>query len=415
MAAITDILEKSELFLGLTAEDYEALAKVFVPSHFKPGDRILTKGDSGDSLYIIAQGTTLVHDGSVELAKLGPGSFFGEMAFFEQTTRSVSITADSDVIAYYMIRDDFNILFKSRPHILQNMVAAITKRIGLQNQRIVAKLKLEKEELDRLVDEKTAELRSTQDQLVQQGKLAQLGQMTAAIAHEIKNPLNFVTNFAKLSLELLDEVLAPENESNRKESADYLRKNIQKVFEHGTRAESIIKGMLEHSRSSFGGTRNPEDVNMICDQFLKIALEAFKMNNKGFDVELEIHMNRAIPRLEVAPLDISKVFMNIFMNAFYSMNERKKTESGYTPILEIESKIFEKNAMFSIKDNGMGMPEEDQKQVFNPFFTTKPTGKGTGLGLSISNDIIKAHGGVINCRNRETGGAEFTISLPIKS
>jgi signal transduction histidine kinase len=154
---------------------------------------------------------------------------------------------------------------------------------------------------------------------------------------------------------------------------------------------------------------------MICEQFLKTALEAFKLNNTGFEAELRIQLDRTIPRLPVAPLDISKVFLNIFMNAFYSMNEKKKSEPGFKAILEIESRIINQRAVFAIRDNGLGVPEEILKKVFNPFFTTKPTGKGTGLGLSISNDILKAHGGSISCSNLDSGGAEFQLELPIDS
>ncbi|MFM7079795.1 MAG: sensor histidine kinase, partial [Bacteroidota bacterium] len=246
-----------------------------------------------------------------------------------------------------------------------------------------------------------------------QEKLASLGQLTAGIAHEIKNPLNFVTNFAKLSMELVDEVIDSENPDERKEAGDYLRKNIEKIFEHGTRADSIVKGMLEHTRASSGGSKNPENVNMICEQFLKISLEAFKMNHAEFETGVTVELDHNIPKISVAPLDISKVFLNIFMNAFYSMNERKKSNPEHKPALEVRSEIIGQSAQFSITDNGTGLPAEVIGRVFNPFFTTKPTGKGTGLGLSISNDIIKAHGGSIKCQNLTSGGAVFHIDLPL--
>jgi len=413
MSVLTNILEKSELFVGLGEEDYNALSEVFVHCLYKTDERILSKGDPGDSLYIIADGTVTIHDGDFILANLGPGTFFGEMAFFENSTRTVSVTAETEVVLYFMSREQFNDVFKTRPHILQKMVAAITRRIGMQNQRIISDLTSRNEELDKLVEIRTAELRSTQDQLVQQEKLASLGQLTAGIAHEIKNPLNFVTNFAKLSMELVDEVIESDNPDERKEAGDYLRKNIQKIFEHGSRADSIVKGMLEHTRATSGGGKSPENANMICEQFLKISLEAFKMNNVEFDIAIKVELDHNIPKISLAPLDISKVFLNIFMNAFYSMNERKKTDPEHKPVLEVRSEIIGQSVQFSITDNGIGLPADVIGRVFNPFFTTKPTGKGTGLGLSISNDIIKAHGGTIKCQNISTGGAVFHIELPL--
>lgn len=240
-----------------------------------------------------------------------------------------------------------------------------------------------------------------------------MGQLTAGIAHEIKNPLNFVTNFAKLSFELIDELITSENPKEREESGDFLRQNLNKIYEHGSRADNIVKGMLEHTRANSEGKRQPEDINQICEQFLKIAQESFVLSNPGFEVEVDSQLDKSLPMIEAASLDISKVFLNLFTNALYSMNEKKEGDQNYQPILRVQSKRTDGKLIFTISDNGLGIQQENISKVFNPFFTTKPTGKGTGLGLSITHDIMKSHGGYIRCTSNQGKGAEFTLEFPV--
>jgi signal transduction histidine kinase len=429
MTNLNKILAETDLFSGLDQSDLQLLEERFEEVKISAGINIIRKGETGDSLFVISSGITKVHDGEDVITKLGSGSFFGEMAFFDSAPRSMSVTAESDCILYKMDREGFQHVFQKKPGILQHMVSAITKRIRNQNDRIIADLRNKEGELKKLVDERTmalasrneelskalTELKLAQDQLVQQEKLASLGQLTAGIAHEIKNPLNFVTNFAKLSFELLEEVISSENPDERLESGDFLRQNLQKIYEHGSRADNIVKGMLEHTRANSDGEKQLEDLNLICEQFLKIALESFRMSNPDFKVEIQLDLNPNLPKIEVASLDISKVFLNLFTNAFYSMNEKLSSSSGYTPLLLVKSQSNAAGTSFLVKDNGSGIPLEIMNKVFNPFFTTKPTGKGTGLGLSISNDIIKAHGGIMKCNPRVDVGAEFEFEIPYVS
>jgi len=427
MDDLRNILAKTDLFSGLSQEDLDTVAKAFSEKKVEKDQEILVKGESGQTLFIIESGSTKVHDGEAQIAQLNAGDFFGEMAFFDNSPRSMSVTSISPCTLYKLEKSDFQTLFQQRPHVLQHMVSAITNRIRRQNDRIISDLKNREAELKSLVDKRTAdlaqrndelskaltELKNAQDQLIQQEKLASLGQLTAGIAHEIKNPLNFVTNFAKLSFELIDELITSENPKEREESGDFLRQNLNKIYEHGSRADNIVKGMLEHTRANSEGKRQPEDINQICEQFLKIAQESFVLSNPGFEVEVDSQLDKSLPMIEAASLDISKVFLNLFTNAFYSMNEKKESDHGYHAKLKVESKLADEKLVFTVSDNGLGIQQENISKVFNPFFTTKPTGKGTGLGLSITHDIMKSHGGYIRCTSNQGKGAEFTLEFPV--
>lgn len=420
------ILSSTELFSKLEKSDLEAVSLAFSEVRFDSGASIINKGEVGDSLFIIATGKTKVHDENATLAEFEAGAFFGEMAFFDNAPRSMSVTALSPCVLYRMDRSGFQDLFKERPHILQHMVSAITNRIRRQNDRIISDLKSRESELKTLVEIRTndlaqrnedlskalTELKNTQDKLVQQEKLALLGQLTAGIAHEIKNPLNFVTNFAKVSFELLDELIHSRDEKEREEAGDFLKQNLSKIFEHGSRADSIVKGMLEHTRANREGQQQLENLNNICEQFLKIALESFVISNPNFKLETSLELDSTAPMVKVSSLDISKVFLNLFTNALYSMNEKAEKTPGFKPHLLVQSSYNNGQILFTIKDNGTGIPPDNLSKIFNPFFTTKPTGKGTGLGLSITHDIIKSHGGSIACTSDFGDGALFTISMP---
>ncbi len=266
------------------------------------------------------------------------------------------------------------------------------------------------------------ELRTAQDRLVQTEKLASLGQLTAGIAHEIKNPLNFVNNFSSISTELLDELqeavkgakLEPGIAAEVTELSDMLRGNLEKIVQHGKRADSIVKNMLLHSRSGSGEHR-PVDINAIVEESLNLAYHGARAEKQGFNITLEKSFDPAAGEVDLFPQEMTRVFLNLISNGFYAATKRKadSTESSFEPILLTATRDLGDRVEIRIRDNGTGIPPEVKEKMFNPFFTTKPAGEGTGLGLSISHDIIvKQHAGMIEVDTKAGEFTEFRITLP---
>jgi signal transduction histidine kinase len=280
----------------------------------------------------------------------------------------------------------------------------------------------EVQERTRELSQSLDELRTAQDRLVQTEKLASLGQLTAGIAHEIKNPLNFVNNFAALSAELTDElndVLKPVTLSDKiREEIDeltgLLKDNLEKVVQHGKRADSIVKNMLLHSREGSGEHR-PADINALLDESLNLAYHGARAEKPEFNVTLQRDFDLAAGTIELFPQEITRVFLNLISNGFYAVTKRK-TENGskgFEPKLSATTKSLGDTVEIRIRDNGTGIPLEVKEKMFNPFFTTKPAGEGTGLGLSMSHDIIvKQHGGTIDVATEPGQFTEFTVVLP---
>ncbi|MCT8340762.1 ATP-binding protein [Flavobacteriaceae bacterium TK19130] len=276
--------------------------------------------------------------------------------------------------------------------------------------------------LEKKVNEKTAELKqslidlkATQQQLIQSEKMASLGELTAGIAHEIQNPLNFVNNFSEVSHELIDELEEELVEGNLKEVNEILvdiKQNLGKIHHHGQRADAIVKGMLQHSRSS-SVSKEDTDINKLADEYLRLAYHGLRAKDKNFNATLNTHFDEAIVLLQVIPQDLGRVLLNLITNALYAVNEKKKTAGpAYSPTVSIATKKERGGVQILVKDNGDGIPKAILDKIFQPFFTTKPTGKGTGLGLSMSYDIIKAHGGEITVTTVEGEGTTFTIQIP---
>ena len=257
-------------------------------------------------------------------------------------------------------------------------------------------------------------LKSTQDQLIQSEKMASLGQLTAGIAHEIQNPLNFVNNFSELSVELIEELKdeqLPKEEQG--EIIEDLKQNMEKINYHGKRADSIVKGMLQHSRIS-AAEKTPTDINKLVEEFFNLAYHGMRAKDPSFNCTMEKNLSPNLPPARIIPQDISRVILNIFNNAFYAVDERGKAEGkNFQPVVSITTSSSNNNIEIRIKDNGKGIPAEIRDKIFNPFFTTKPTGQGTGLGLSISYDIVvKGHGGSIRAESEMGKFTEFVIILP---
>jgi signal transduction histidine kinase len=261
-----------------------------------------------------------------------------------------------------------------------------------------------------------AELKSTQTQLVQREKMASLGELTAGIAHEIQNPLNFVNNFSEVSAELLEEMDVELNKGDIAEAkaigAD-LKQNLEKINHHGKRADFIVKGMLEHSRTS-KGEKQPTNLNVLCDEFMKLSYHGLRAKDKNFNAELLTHFEENLPKANISQQDMGRVMLNLFNNAFYAVNEKKKTAGAdYKPEVSVTTLSENGQIIIKVKDNGNGIPDAIKDKIMQPFFTTKPTGEGTGLGLSLSYDIVvKGHGGSINVDTKEGEFTEFTVYLP---
>jgi len=274
-------------------------------------------------------------------------------------------------------------------------------------QRKSANVKIEKAYED---------LKSTQAQLIQSEKMASLGELTAGIAHEIQNPLNFVNNFSELNTELLSELedeIEKGNTAEMKALTDDIKANEQKINHHGKRADAIVKGMLQHSRSSTG-VKEPTDINALADEYLRLAYHGLRAKDKSFNATMKTDFDENIGNVNVVPQDTGRVILNLITNAFYAVNEKKKqNKQGYEPTVSVSTKNAGEKIEIRVSDNGNGITQKVVDKIFQPFFTTKPTGEGTGLGLSMSYDIIKSHGGEIKVETKEGEGAEFLILLPV--
>jgi two-component system, NtrC family, sensor kinase len=274
----------------------------------------------------------------------------------------------------------------------------------------------QKQKANGVLEQTLTNLKSTQAQLIQSEKMASLGELTAGIAHEIQNPLNFVNNFSEVSNELLDEMneeLSKGEIEEAKAIASDVKQNLEKILHHGKRADGIVKGMLQHSRSS-SGTKEFTDINALADEYLRLAYHGLRAKDKSFNAKFETHFDESIGKVEMVPQDIGRVILNLITNAFYVVTEKKKQNpEGYEPTVIISSKKVEGKVELRVKDNGLGIPDNIKEKIFQPFFTTKPTGQGTGLGLSLSYDIVKAHGGELTVETKEGEGSEFVIQLAV--
>lgn len=269
------------------------------------------------------------------------------------------------------------------------------------------------------LSESLKELKAAQAQLIQSEKMASLGELTAGIAHEIKNPLNFVNNFSEVSNELIDElneeIINGDFEEVKAISTD-LKLNLEKILHHGKRADGIVKGMLQHSRSSTG-TKEPTDINQLTDEYFRLAYHGLRAKNKSFNATLETNYDENVKKVDIVPQDIGRVILNLFTNAFYAVDEKKSNSNSadYEPTVSLSTEKTKENIIIKVRDNGNGIPKQVLEKIFQPFFTTKPAGKGTGLGLSMSYDIIKAHKGKLEVNTEAGTYTEFKIILPTKN
>jgi two-component system, NtrC family, sensor kinase len=291
------------------------------------------------------------------------------------------------------------------------------------------------EETNTALTKSLEELKAAQAQLIQSEKMASLGELTAGIAHEIQNPLNFVNNFSEVSRELLDEMktaIDKDDKEEAKEIANDVIQNMEKILHHGKRADGIVKGMLQHSRSS-SGQKELTDINALCDEYLRLAYHGWRAKDHAFNARFETVFDEAIGKINVIPQDLGRVILNLINNAFFAVNARANAPApepptpqppkggvvAYEPTVWVTTSLSQlsggrSEVIISIRDNGTGIPAAVVEKIFQPFFTTKPTGQGTGLGLSLSYDIItKGHGGTLKVETAEGEGTAFTITIPI--
>ncbi len=297
------------------------------------------------------------------------------------------------------------------------LIAFLLYRNNRNRKKANTLLQKQKEE----VQSTLSELKSTQAQLIQSEKMASLGELTAGIAHEIQNPLNFVNNFSEVNKELIDEMqqeMDKENYTDAKEISNDLKDNEEKILHHGKRADAIIKGMLQHSRKS-AGQKELTDINALADEYLRLAYHGLRAKDKEFNATMKTDFDESIGNINIIPQDIGRVLLNLYNNAFYAVSEKSTSTSStkqenYELIVSVSTKKINDKVEIIVKDNGNGIPQKVVDKIFQPFFTTKPTGQGTGLGLSLSYDIIKAHGGELKVETKEGEGSEFIIELSFK-
>lgn len=301
-------------------------------------------------------------------------------------------------------------------------------KVHAENQELREAIKrrtIELEKKNQELEKTLHDLRLTQKQLIQSEKMASLGELTAGIAHEIQNPLNFVNNFSEVSYELLDEMneeLENGDLDEVKAIAHDLKLNLKKINHHGQRADAIVKGMLQHSRKS-AGEKTPTDINKLADEYLRLAYHGLRAKDKSFNAALHTDFDPMLEPIMIIPQDIGRVLLNLITNAFHACAERsrstvpekkKSNDTDYQPAVTISTRKFTDHITIAVKDNGNGIPQQVLDKIFQPFFTTKPTGEGTGLGLSLSYDIIKAHEGKLEVETEEGAHTIFRIILPNK-
>ncbi len=346
--------------------------------------------------------------------------------FNQEITRNIQTLGFSEQIRLDAIERERNV-YRDRlkmyallfiGFILFTIALALWRNI-IHRKKAYAQLRTQKAETDlqkNKVEQTLLELKSAQSLLIQAEKMASLGELTAGIAHEIQNPLNFVNNFSDVNRELLQELKKEADIGNIeeiKQIANDVMSNEEKINHHGKRADSIVKGMLQHSQSS-RGIKEPTDINKLVDEYLRLAYHGIRAKDSSFNATMKTDFDETIGNINIIPQDMGRVLLNLYNNAFYAVNEKKKQNAVvFEPVVTVNTKKNGDNIVVEVADNGNGIPQTIVEKIFQPFFTTKPTGEGTGLGLSLAYDIVRAHGGEIKVESREREFTQFTLVLPV--
>ena len=343
---------------------------------------------------------------------------FQNMSFGEQQREQAIAIAKKDAV--YQIRYRLRVYGLLTGLLVAILIVAIIYRNSRQQRRSFELLKKQKQEIDvqkAKLESSLSELQLTQSQLIQSEKMASLGELTAGIAHEIQNPLNFVNNFSEVNMELVDELQAELKQGNTDAAlpiANDIKENEIKINHHGKRADGIVKGMLQHSRTSNTDTAVPADINKMADEYLRLSYHGLRAKDKQFNAGIKSDLDDTIGEIMIVPQDLGRVLLNLYNNAFYAVSEKAKQHpKDFHPLVEVSTRKLDQTVEIRVKDNGNGIPRKVLDKIFQPFFTTKPTGLGTGLGLSLSYDIIRAHRGDIRVETIEGTGSEFIIKLPL--
>lgn len=339
-----------------------------------------------------------------------------EGAFTQERTQVLNLMASQAAISIENAK-----LYNNTTQLNQTLKTEINEKIKVQDElrENERRLELANQTLEHRVEERTAELtqtlenlQRTQAQLIHAEKMASLGQLTAGIAHEIKNPLNFINNFSALSQELMSELLESNDEEEKKELATDITENLKKIVAHGKRADTIVSSMLLHSRTG-NNEKQLTDINMLVKESINFSYHSIRAQTKMFECNMNVNLDETLPMINVKVEEINRVILNLCNNAMQAMHERKQKETEYLPELTITTKHVNNNVSIKVKDNGPGIKAEVRDKIFEPFFTTKPAGQGTGLGLSLSYEIIKDHNGTIRLESTPGNGCEFEILIPI--
>jgi C4-dicarboxylate-specific signal transduction histidine kinase len=423
------IVNKIDVFDHLPDEIIKDISTKLTISDCDAGTKLITKGEKGTVMYLVIEGSFKIHDGDSVIAEIGKGNYFGEFSLLDDEPRSMSVTALTNAVLASISQNDFYKLLNAHADTTRDIIKALIGRLRLQNKRMIDQMRERAEKLEAQVAARTsdlqkkneelsetlAQLKKTQEQLVMQEKLATLGQLTAGIAHEIKNPLNFVNNFAALSNDLIEELEEAKDEEESEEVIGALRDNLARIYQHGKRADSIVASMMLHARESTG-EKVPVNIHTMLEETMNLAYNGMPSVGQKIGINFTKKFDTNIPEINMVQQDLNRVFLNIFTNAIHAVRDKALNEisDDFKPTINITTKKDKQYITISIEDNGSGIPDVIKQKIFNPFFTTKPTGQGTGLGLSISFDILKAHGGNITVDSKENEYTRFDISLPLK-
>ena len=375
-----------------------------IPSNIQSNDSIIVK---------TAPFKTSIMSGEILL-----GFSTDEIVESKQQIRTTSLIV-SVLVFFIGIFIGFWLAKKISVPVLALRDAALRVGEGDRSQKIKTSGRDEISDLTHTFNKMVTDLKQAEDkitaaqaQLIHAEKMASLGQMTAGIAHEIQNPLNFINNFSEINLDLISEIDDLHSEEEKKSILNDLKGNLEKISHHGNRADRIVKNMLLHSRAG-SSEKQATNINSLCEEYLQLAYHGIRAKNSEFSCLIEKRFDKSLPEISAMPQDVGRVVLNLLSNAFYAMEERRQDQPEFKPSLVFTTGMANGNIIIQIRDNGKGIPESIKGKIFEPFFTTKPTGEGTGLGLSICYDIIKAHKGTMSVKSKENEFTEFEITLPI--